>query len=62
MFYIHDLPDKRFIQGKVMVPDSTTAEDVALFLDELEIRILDSLDLLEQFIEDEPFIEEEENV
>lgn len=62
VFLIHDLSDKRFIQGKVMVPDSTTAEDVALFLDELEIRILDSLDLLEQFIEDEPFIEEEENV
>lgn len=41
MFLIHDLEDKRFIQGKVMVPDSITRNDVADFIDQLEDRLLD---------------------
>lgn len=49
VFLIHDLPDKRFIQGKVMVPDSTTSQDVSDFLDALESRMFE-------------LIEEEENV
>ena len=49
VFLIHDLSDKRFIQAKVMVPDSVTDEDVCLFLDRLERRMLE-------------LIQEEENV
>lgn len=41
VFLIHDLEDKRFIQGKVMVPDSITRNDVADFIDQLEDRLLD---------------------
>lgn len=40
VFLIHDLPDKRFIQGKVMVPDSAHINDVDEFLDELEKRMV----------------------
>lgn len=43
VFLIHDLEDKRFIQGKVMVPDSVTPRDIETFLDELEARMMDLL-------------------
>jgi hypothetical protein len=39
VFLIHDLEDKRFIQGKVMVPDSVTEADIADFIYELEGRL-----------------------
>lgn len=39
VFLIHDLDDKRFIQGKVMVPDSVTEDDIADFIYALEGRL-----------------------
>ena len=39
VFLVHDLADKRFIQGKVMVPDSVTVKDIVDFVNELEDRL-----------------------
>lgn len=52
VFLIHDLPDKRFIQGKVMVPDSVTALDVAIFLDTLEERMLQLIETQKEEVVD----------